>query len=448
MEPQAPQNSPQESQPIRPVDTPPKKKISRKTLIILIVCGVLFLLVLLICGVRAILTVGESKNTASSSLDNSLYHMRDGYDIKKYGSTIGDPLALSMNKQDKPFSTKVGPIVYACNVISVRDLTAQKTYLEARQDPQAVTRTFIDGVGKQSTEMNEYSLPTSGKDDNNCTYGLQSGGLLSISVYQPPFTTKDAVVDTISRLYTKSDSVGGLDTYKYKRGEDSLSMYMLVSGNDAMEVTFNGTKLKQGDKDKLLALAAKNMVQQQKTPQGPAIAAYDTPTYKKSYAKACDFISNDDIKTLTGADASIYATEGLASGTGVLKADGKLYNSISTSCSRANTGLGSGLTAGAFDQELEVTMTSFSDSAAAKFVMESTGKDVQDKTQVVIGDDAFGYRDSVGQNTIFFRQGRFIVELVFDRTVQDNAGLQDTAAMAQKLTPYGQQVAAKLKSMQ
>ncbi len=434
-----------------PNQTPPeKKKMSKKTLIRIIVVGVLVAIIALtaaVFGFKALLENSAPKKT-SDTLDDSIYHMRDGYDIKEYGSTVGDPLALSMEKLDKTFKSSVGPVVYACNVISLNDLTTQKTYVQARSDAKAVIRTFIDGGGQAGVQTNQYTLPSGGDDDNNCNYSLESGGILSVSVYQPPFTAKEAITDSLGRLYAKTDSVNGLDTYKYKRDDDSRSTYMVVSGNDAIEVTFNGTKLSQDANKKLLALAAKNFADLQTTPKGPAIPAYDTPTYKKASARACDLISNGDIKVLTGSDASVYATEGLASGTGVSKVNDTLYNSISTSCSRFNTGLGSGLTAGAFDQKLEVTVTSFNEDAAAKFVMEETGKGVAEKTPASIGDEAFGYRDSAGQNTVFLRQGRFVVEVMFDRTVQRNANLQDTAMMTQKLTPYSQQVATKLKTME
>jgi hypothetical protein len=450
MEPQTlqtpPSQVPQPEPAQQPTPSPVKKKMSKKILA-LIICGVLLFVILLTIGVKALLDSSTNK-TAGNGLDSAIYYMRDGYNIKDYGLTIGDPLALTMDKLDKPFKSSVGPVVYACNVLSMKDLAAQKAYFEPRSDAKALTRTFIDGVGKEGVEKNIYTLPTGDDDDNNCSYGLQAGGILNISVLQPPFTATSAITDELGRYYTKADSINGLAMYTYNRDDASRKTYMLVSGGEAVYVLFNSTKVTPDVQKKLLGIVANNFTDQHAHPKGPALSAYDTPTYKKAYAKACNFISNDDIKALTGSNASIYATESLASGTGVAKVAGKLYNSISASCSRYNTGLGSGLTAGPFDQKLEVTMTSFNADAPAKLYMEDTAKDAAEKTPMSVGDEAFGYRDTSDQNTVVFRQGRFIVELMLDRTVQANAGLQQTAAMTQKLTPYAQQVAAKLKTMQ
>jgi len=75
------------------------------------------------------------------------------------------------------------------------------------------------------------------------------------------------------------------------------------------------------------------------------------------------------------------------------------------------------------------------------------GKDVADKVEgKTAGDELFGFKDSAGQNTVLMRQGRFIVEMVFNRTVQ-RGELQDVDAMIQKLTPYATSVAQRLQKI-
>jgi hypothetical protein len=221
-----------------------------------------------------------------------------------------------------------------------------------------------------------------------------------------------------------------------------------MDGNNAIEILFNGTKLDNDAQQSILTRAAKNFIAQQSNAQGPALAAYNTPTYKKRYARACDLISNNDIKMLTDHDASAYVREGLATGTGVLKIDDTLYNFITTSCNRFNTGIGDGISAGPFDQELEMTVSSYNDTVPAKQVMQKTGENLKNKTPISVGDEGFGFQDSADQNTVLFRQGRFIVELVFDRTLQAKAGIGDVKTMNSKLMPFALQTAAKLKGMQ
>lgn len=441
MEPQTQQVAPPE--PTRPNG---KKKLTKAQWIILAICAGLVVLILIIKLVMSMLQ--GTKNTGTQ-LDSNIYYSREGYSLEQTGSVIGDPLALDMSKHAASLMSSEGnPIVYACNILSINDLHEQKVYLEAREDPKAVTRGFLDRTGKAGVEVNQYTLPGASTPDNNntCQYGLQSGGLLNMAVYQPPYTLIGAVTDTLDRRYDKIEPIGGMTAYKEK-GSDSSASYMLVSDKSAIEILFNGTKISTDTKKKLMAIAAKKFTEQEKSPVGPSIPEFRSPTYTKKYARACDFISNDDIKALTGADASVFTTESLPSGTGVAKVNDTLYNSISTTCERYNTGLGSGLTAGPFDQKLEVTITSFNADVPAKKYMEVNRKDDKGQVAATIGDEGYGYQDRANQNALRFRQGRFIVELMFDRTVQSNAGLQETAAMTQKLTPYAQQVAGKLKSL-
>ncbi len=446
MEPQ----TPPASQPDSTQNPQPSKRKLTKKQWILIAVGTVIILIAAVVGI--VMSQSQSVNNMGTQRDPNIYYSRDGYSPEQTGKTIGDPLALDMSKHGAPLSSADGsnvPIVYACNILSIDDIRQQKVYLDARQDTKAVVRGFLDRTGKAGVEINKYTLPgASTIDDNNaCQYSLQSGGFLNLAVYQPPYTQIEAVNDTLARKYSKTDSVEGLDTYKQK-DDTSSANYMMVSDKSAVEVLFNGTSVEAAMQKKLLAIAAKNFIAQAKNPIGAAIPQFITPTYKQKYARACDYISNDDIKTLTGSDASVFTSESLPSATGVESLGGKLYNSLTTECSRYNTGLGSGLTTGAFDQKLELTITSFNADAPAKKYVEENRKADAGQVSASIGDEGYGYRDTVDQNSLLFRQGRFIAEITFDRTVQKNAGLQDTAAMTQKLTPYAQQLATKLKAIQ
>lgn len=422
---------------------PPKRPSKRKLYAIVAV------VVVLLVGVAIVRANNANKNRDADknpTTDSSIYNFRPGYDVKEYGSSIGDPLALSMAKLDSARKSSKGLAVFACNVVTIDELNAQKIYLSARADDKAVTRNFIDGVGTQAVKIDPYYVNEGDKADS-CDYSLESGGLVTIKVYQPPFTTTSAIKDFISRRYTKIASAGGLATYKEKDDDRSAKEFILRSGIDATSVLFNGTKLTDDQQRAVLNIAAKNFVDQQKHGKGPAIPAYNTPTYKKKWARACDFITNGDIKSLTGHNASIYATEGLASGTGVEKANDTLYNSITTSCSRFNTDVGSPLIKGPFDQKLEVQITSYNEDTPAKIGLQDIRTKVPDAVTANVGDEGIIYKDSTNQNTLLFRQGRFIIQIVFDRVAQDNAGLSDTHAMLKKLTPYAANVATRLKAL-
>lgn len=431
----------------QPETIPPRRGNRKKILLIALVAFVVIL-----CGAVLIkMLSGNQKDDTKQGpnrSDAAIYKEREGYNPADLGETIGDPFALNLSKYDDPFKIASGPLVFACNVLTVNDLASQKAYVAANSEPNAVSRIFIDGVGIEGPKVNNSTVPDGSKDGNNCRYQLQDGaGVLEMNVYQPPLVATRAIQDQISRLYASADSVNGLPTYKRKEESDKKThSYILISGNDALDIRFDSDKLSEVKRSELLKLAAKNFVDLHSTPKGPALVSYDTPTYKKAYARACDMISNDDIKSLTGNNASLYATEGLATATGVAKVGGNLYNYLTTSCSRYNTALGSGLTAGPFDQQLDLKITSFQNDAPAKFLLSEKTKDTNEKTAANIGDEGYGFRDVSGQNAVVFRQGRFVVELYFNRTVQANAGLTEVGAMNQKLTPYSQALATKLKA--
>jgi len=465
MDPQTPNNVVQPNQPTTPPNTPDGNQPSpqtppswqpsngtngnnkRKLLTVLAI--VLAVIIVGVFGIKPLLSKKDDKASVDTTkLNTDLYHSRDGYDIKQYGSGVGDPLALNMDKYGDVHKSPQGPIMYACNVLTIKDLNGAKMYVEPRTDDRGVFRNYVDSVGQASITPSEYSLP-GGDDGNTCDYGLQAGGLLEVSVFQPPFTSKDAIDHQLERYFTKTDNVGGLATYKDKdNAPNKRSAYMLVSGDTAVEVLFNSNDVPEAKQAPILELAAKNIVGLQSSPKGPAIATYDTPTFKKKVARACDLISNDDIKALTGSDASPFVYEGLAVGTMVSKFNDTLYNSLETSCARYNTGLGSALTSGPFDHKLEVSVVSFKEDAAAKQFTAKSAEDVKDKVTVSLGNEGFGYRDSADQNTVIFRQGRFAVKIVYDRTAQKNTGLDNTDAMVKKLTPFAQQTAAKLKALE
>src|SRR3954469_19304520 len=95
----------------------PKRQWDRKRTLI-----VLAAIVVVLIGVAIVKSMGHksnSDNTATISDDN-IYHMRAGYNIKEYGSDVGDPLALTMSKFNAPhISSKGSPVVFACNVLSI-----------------------------------------------------------------------------------------------------------------------------------------------------------------------------------------------------------------------------------------------------------------------------------------------------------------------------------------
>lgn len=416
---------------------------SHKKLFIIIAAAV-GVIILAVIGI--VIALNQQKPTSKSDISAYLYD-RPGYDRSKLGSGVADPSALTF---DTFASVKTlpddKPIVSACNVLTKENLTAEKVYLGTNPLPTVVHRTFIDGGGKAPVIPEEYTLPLD-YEANMCNYLFdESRGMVQVFVYQPPIVPTSVVERELARGYDKVSVSGddaGVAFFKDSKDREGEASYMMQTGNMAVAVQF-----RLEDKaviTRLLQKASQNVAALSAKPKGDPVTNYDSPLFKKSFARACDLITNDSIKSLTGNDAGQYVNESLSNAIG-LKQSGENYtNYIQNTCSRSNTGLGSGLIAGeAFNQKLNVTAISYTDENGAKNQMKYMAKDAAEKVDVKIGDEAFGYKDTAGQNTLLLRHGRFVVEVVLNRTLQRG---QAVSAMVEQLTPYAQEVVSKLKKL-
>jgi hypothetical protein len=424
-----------------------------------IAAGALFLVVPLL-GASLVGCGGSNSATAKRLNATTAYYDRDGYDRKQIGNGIGDPAALKMQKSDAVISTGAVATIPACTIITTDDLKSAGLLLKANSYATVIDRAYFDGVGAGKLEYGQYSTP-SFENSNHCRYALE-GHLdsVSVDVYQPFIVSKNALDDDIKRRYAPAPAISGLAGVElFKRKNDSAGAsqeddeYYIRKGDVTLALRLTITADRQTKGEALIKVAVANLAKVQAAPQGTPTAGYDSPTFKGKYLQACTLMTNDDIKQLTGNDAQPLVSEGLASATGVSRyrslGDETSYNYIENQCTRANGNRGIDTSTGSLlnlNQNLHIKATSFDAARGAQNSMAATTSTARGVVRVAgLGDEAIAFKDSANQNTLTFRKGRFIVELVFNRTNQKIGGLTDLQRMVDKLDPFAQKAADQIK---
>jgi hypothetical protein len=401
---------------------------------------------------------GNGSNQLDTS-DTSLYHNREGYDPAKYQPGTGDPLALNWNNTAKPMTASNGTkIIPSCNIISLQNLQDLKAYVATDHTPTLVYRTYLDGVGRAKLETIDAYLPST-SDANECSYILNSAksdnsdSLITIDLYQPPLVTTDIVQSQIDRNYMPASDIGSVKVFTYKKDRENEHTYMLRSNDVSVQLKLRLEPEHESKRQQLLETAVKNLTAQQTSTQGWAKTEYDTPTFKKSIALACELVNDNDFIALTGASSSQFVREFIATGTGVIKLpSGKGANLIENRCIRENgdsRGSSIGSTGTNFDQSLDIQTSSYQSDEGARYQMKST-KNVYTNAKDFsgIGDEAYTYRDKSGNYTTLMRKGRFVVELVLDRTDQDRVGITDESSNTAKLKTTLAAISDRLQAKQ
>ena len=431
---------------------PPERKLSPKVIGIIAAVIIIGLAVFFTIMQQSKQSDSGKSNEQLSTGDSSLYHGRAGYDPNVYQPKIGDPMALKWSSLNKPFAASADKkIVPACNILTLQNLQDKKVYVSSSSTPGSIFRTYLDGVGAAKLTTEDAVLPSS-SDANECTYLLEEGdSMVILDVYQPPLVAESLVQHEIGRGYTASSDIGSVKVYAYSKDRANEHTYLLKSNDVTVKVKLRLSK-SDAQRQDLLQTAAKNLTDLQSSAQGWAKTEYDTPTFKKSIALACPLVNNDDMVKLTGAAASQFARESIATGTAIVQLpSGKGVNYIQNDCIRENSGRGSsiGSTGTNFDQSLDITTSSYQSDEGAKFQMSDVSSHSKEVQQISgTGDEAFTFKDSAGNYTTLLRKGRFVVQLVLDRTDQDRVGITDSASNTAKLKTVATAIAGRLQSQQ
>jgi hypothetical protein len=444
------------TQPIIPEKKSSRWPFSRKTTII----GSIVVAVILLFAVFLIIDeIITSQSNKQAALPENVQYDRPGYDRSKLGTGVADPFAVKFTANNAPEKYQGKSIIQACNLLNTEEIKNQGFLIRAQPLTIPIARTYYDGVGKAAfdQDISSSSLTglTLGSDVNNCTYVLEGSGdqvgTISINAFQP-FTVPEAtLLKEIGENYDAAQSTNGLETFKKRpsdRDTDNRSEFVILKRGEGGFYTSLKLGSKQSSKEKsILNLIAKNFTEQLKKPTGMSILTYDTPTFTKSYVRACNLITNQDIRSLGERDAGPLVRENIASATGVVTftntEDRTPYVYIDNECIRTTVGGGSGLGGmGSGDYQLTVATTSFMSDAAAKHALDfekrmSKGEDVQ------IGDEGTSFQNVSGQN-IKFKKGRIIVEISLNDISMRTLRITGDQA-AQKLIPIAEAMVNRVK---
>jgi hypothetical protein len=440
MQPQTPE------QPVTPKRWPFSKKVT-----LLLGIGLLIIIAIIITIVDAV----QRNGSEPQSNNQSLYVQRDGY---PQTDGVSDPAAVASKKVSQAVTKAGQAIIQACNLLSIEDLKSQGIPLQANTLPGAISRTFNDGEGKaQSGEVRQSSLSSIGlsSDVNNCNYVLEAtnSAIIGINVLQPFLVSAALVNQEISESYTPAEAIEGVEVFKRQDksglGDSNAQDYILRVNGTAAYITLGLPEQQQSKIAAVLSTIAKNFAQEVAQPSGISEIYYDSKPFTKDYTKACSLVTNQQIRDLSGKDASPLAKEAVATATGVLdfskQGDDNRYVYVANECTRGiiTSGLSRGI-------ELTVETTSFLENKPAQnfiAVQRQTNPNNAERMDAPskVGDEAVVYRDASGGAHIAFRKGRIIVDAALKQPAMQQLGITNLNAAAQKLTPIALDMATRVK---
>ena len=403
----------------------------------------------LLAGILAVVFKHKGSNSNGSSKDSSLYYDRPGFDRAKLSKNIGDPMAIKITPSNKAQELQGGAVVIpACSLLTQDNITAAGLKLYVNDFGYPFIQNYLDDSGKAAFAADPNHMP-SGEDAMGCTYGVAGGDTISIEVNQPFTATEGAVASDIGLLsYVKQPDVNGFQIYTRSSPEVQTSQTLLRKNGATIEIAIPDAN--KDKSDTLVKTVMSNFDDLAKHPKGASIVSYDTPTFTQPFVKSCNLVDNDDMKNLTGVDASPLVQAMWPTATGV--ADYSAVSNYKTKtnylrnqCIRTSNAPGERTLVGIEKHTLRVTATTYENSQAAsegfKHVTLGDGNDsVQKGTG--LGDESAIYRtnDDDKQMAIGFRQGRVVVQLVYDFAFQTD----DAQTYVKKLSPVSDKIAAKL----
>lgn len=432
---------------------------SKKALIIAVV-----VLVVLVVGIIAIAAMSNKKS--------SLYTERPGYETNKMAPNISDPDALVFKENDAAVKYEGNAVVQACNILTLEDIEKEDMLLRASSlaasDPlPAISRTYVDGEGKGKFNQillgDNFSLSPQvlslGHMINNCEYSLeakQGSSTITVSVAQPFTISPQSTTADIKRYYKSAGTLEGMelfvrDTSKSSTAVKADTAYILRKGTSSFYISLQLASEHQSKKQALLQKAAKQFGAELTSPRGNSIVSYDSPLFDKSYARACDLLTNDDIRQLTGKDALPLVYEKIASAVGrSVPAKGQVPPNdlhIQNECERQQQVEGEAT----LETAVRAKSVSFKSAAPAGLWVETLQKFLKDEgkpSQAVsgIGDKAIAYADEDSYYHVLFQKGRIVVDVTLsDKYAKSTEPAKSLDVAVERLSPIVANMAERVK---
>src|SRR6266511_2860913 len=139
-----------------------------------ILLGAIVVVLIAVAAYGAYLSKHKKSANSSSSGDTSLYYDRAGYDRKKLGTGVGDPLAITMTAKDGAQILSNGATVLpACAILSQKDLSDSGFKLYPNGFGYPIQQNYIDKSGRAFFGPDPAQFPTT-SNSISCSYGLVS----------------------------------------------------------------------------------------------------------------------------------------------------------------------------------------------------------------------------------------------------------------------------------
>ncbi|GAA1976193.1 hypothetical protein [Amycolatopsis minnesotensis] len=385
--------------------------------------------VLSLCAVVVVVVIGLSvvlNHTDSGQGEQRQQGSGDGQTVQRPGyadsSSVAD--AAPLKEQPNPQAVNHGgqPVVQACALLSLDDLTALGIRVDARPDPNVVNfqRIYLaaDGIGPVKAGSQNFSHAGT-LALNKCNYGLlgPDGGTndtLAVAVSQPGYIPG---AGTGFDKYPAKQNMGSVKVYSQRRPAgnpaDATGEAILVLGKTVVSVDFSLTAGGYAPQlQDLAARIAKNLETQAAAPAGPSTITYDSPVFPEQALQPCPLLTPDAVGPATGAEVSPLVAEmpGTAIGAVRFPHDEQAYNYVQLECER-----GTGTDDALSRKGLSLEVTSYlSEDGAKKYVENTAGAHGGQPAAAPVGDESQIMTDTMSVKTegaLIFRKGRFAFEL-------------------------------------
>jgi hypothetical protein len=358
--------------------------------------------------------------------------------------------------------TARGAVIYpACTIVTQADLRKLSMWPAANPAPGVTTMSYIDGTGSGVINFSSSALP-SGDNGNECSYALQDKGQVYVDLYQPYLVSNTTINEELARRYEKAPDIkgaSGVELFRRKPSPTSSSTdsdknttnYVVRKSPElAFAISIEDKNDRQSKLESLVKTALTNLDTLATNPQGAPQPTYkNSPTFKKTYLRACTFTDDKGMEAYSGDPAAASLTEKISNSTGVVRftdlKDTSFYTYVENQCKRISASPeGRPLEAKA---SLDLDTTSYAELKGAQNAMASDKKYYKDSTPVPgMGDDAIVTTDNAGATALTIRKDRFIIRITPDLLDQKAEGLNNRQIFINKIKPYANYILARMAS--
>lgn len=395
---------------------------------------------------------GQSAGAAGGGTGGSRIPNVDRPGFQDLEESIVDPAPLTEKADAPPVTVKGAPVVPACSLLSLAELTQAGVRLKPNPLKGGYQRSFFDGTGTGTMEAgSDYTLPIS--PQNTCEYFGYEGSV-SIDVFQEHYTSPKAMVEGIER-YEPQQAIKGVTVTRQPKTSTNTqgqeyAVFAMRLGRTLARVTLLIQEGKLATvQPAVLDTVAGRMAANTARPVGNPVIGVDSPAYPVAPLDACAALAVEDFQALTNVPAAPFAQEEIATAVGRINfslgtsvKDRNEYAYVETGCRRTT-----GETTSNDRVSLKLDVRSYTnDKAAANDVAVSGPYDKGQPISRTVGDESycvtFTYAREAG--ALVFRSGRYHLVLTLIDPKNPTKG-QNPVAVAERLAPIADRIITRLE---